>query len=258
MILKSVRMGEGPAVVLLHGLFGAASNWGRIQRRLGGHHTVYALDLRNHGSSPHGRPMDYPTMAADVVETLAAAGAGPFHLLGHSMGGKVAMRLALAHPALVTRLLLADIAPVHYPPHFRDIAAAMQALPLTAGLTRAAASSALEDVAPDPAVRGFLLQNLRFGEAPGWRIGLDEIATGLPAIESWGAAGTYGGPTLVLRGERSDYVQPEHRPLFRALFPAARFATLRDAGHWLHADNPEAFLATVQAFFDAPGARPAA
>jgi esterase len=254
MILKSIRMGEGSPVVLLHGLFGAASNWGRIQRRLAGQHDVLALDMRNHGSSPHGAPMDYATMADDVVETLAAAGVPKFGLLGHSMGGKIAMRLALAHPDRVSRLLLADIAPVSYPPHFRDIAAAMQALPLTPGLTRAEANAALEAAAPDPAIRGFLLQNLRFADPPAWRIGLDEIAAGLPAIESWAAAGTYEGPTLVLRGERSDYVMPEHRPLFRALFPQARFATLRDAGHWLHADNPEGFLATVQAFFARPAA----
>jgi len=254
MILKSIRMGEGSPVVLLHGLFGAASNWGRIQRRLAGQHDVLALDMRNHGSSPHGAPMDYATMAGDVVETLAAAGVPKFSLLGHSMGGKIAMRLALAHPDRVSRLLLADIAPVSYPPHFRDIAAAMQALPLTPGLTRAEANAALEAAAPDPAIRGFLLQNLRFADPPAWRIGLDEIAAGLPAIESWTAAGTYEGPTLVLRGERSDYVMPEHRPLFRALFPQARFATLRDAGHWLHADNPEGFLATVQAFFARPAA----
>lgn len=249
MILKTVRMGEGAPLVLLHGLFGSASNWGRIQRRLAETYTVLALDLRNHGASPHGTPVDYPSMAADVVETLDAAGLGAFGLLGHSMGGKVSMQLALSHPHLVTRLVLADIAPVTYAPHFRDIAAVMRAIPLHPGLTRTEAHAALAEVAPDPVVRGFLLQNLRFGAMPSWRIGLDEIAAGLPSIESWDAAGTYDGPTLVLRGERSDYILPEHRPLFRALFPSARFATLRDAGHWLHADNPDAFLATVQAFF---------
>ena len=248
MILNAVRMGEGGPVVLLHGLFGAASNWGRVQRELAKTHRVIALDLRNHGSSPHDPAISYPIMAADVAETLAAEGVGPVGLVGHSMGGKVAMTLALARPDLVGRLLVADIAPVAYPPHYRTMAAAMQALPLTPGLTRAAANAALEPDAPDPAIRGFLLQSLRFGDRPAWRIGLDEIAAGLPAIEGWTAAGTYDGPTLVLRGERSDYVLPEHRALFRALFPAARFATLRGAGHWLHADAPEAFVATVGTF----------
>ena len=252
MILKTVRMGQGAPptapVVLLHGLFGAASNWGRVQRRLAETRLVLALDLRNHGGSPHDAAVSYEAMAGDVAETLAAEGIGAASLVGHSMGGKVAMQVALAHPAQVSRLVVADIAPVAYPPHYRTMAAAMQALPLRPGLTRAEANAALEADAPDPAIRGFLLQNLRFSEPPAWRIGLDKIAAGLPDIESWSATGRFDGPCLVLRGERSDYIQPEHRPLFRALFPQARFATLRGAGHWLHADAPEAFIATVDAF----------
>ena len=248
MILRTVRMGEGKPIVLLHGLFGAASNWGRVQRRLAEDHLVLALDARNHGASPHDGVFDYPAMAQDVVETLDAEGVGAACVVGHSMGGKTAMHLALSAPHRVERLLLADIAPVSYPPHFRDIAAAMQGIALVPGLTRMEANAALMEVAPDPAVRGFLLQNLRFGERPAWRIGLDEIAAGLPAIERWEASGVYDGPVLVLRGERSDYVLPAHRPLFRALFPRARFATLRDAGHWLHADAPEPFLETVRSF----------
>ena len=248
MILRTVRIGQGRAIVLLHGLFGAASNWGRVQRRLAEDHLVLALDARNHGASPHDAVFDYPAMAQDVIDTLDAEGVAAACVVGHSMGGKTAMHLALAAPHRVERLLLADIAPVSYPPHFRDIATAMQGIALVPGLTRMQANAALEGVAQDPAVRGFLLQNLRFGDPPAWRIGLDEIAAGLPAIERWQAAGTYDGPVLVLRGERSDYVRPEHRPLFRALFPKARFATLRDAGHWLHADAPEAFLETVRSF----------
>ena len=235
--------------MLLHGLFGAASNWGRVQRRLAEAHTVLAMDLRNHGASPHDPAMTYPLMAADVAETIGAElGPGAVGVLGHSMGGKVAMQLALSAPGLVSRLLVADVAPVRYQPHFRAIAAAMQGIALEPGLTRAAAAAALDGVVDDVAVRGFLLQNLRFGERPGWRIGLPEIAAALPDIEGWPGAGRYEGPVLVLRGERSDYVLPEHRPLFRALFPAAKFATLRGAGHWLHADAPDAFLDTVRAF----------
>lgn len=247
MILRAIRRGEGPAVILLHGLFGAASNWGRVQRDLADGHTVLALDARNHGGSAHAAAMDYPVMAQDVLETMDAEGLVDAAIIGHSMGGKTAMHLALAAPHRVRRLLVADIAPVPYPPHFRDIAAAMLAIPLRPGLTRAEASAALESTAPDPAVRSFLLQNLKFGDAPAWRIGLSEIAHALPAIEGWAASGQYEGPTLLLRGERSDYVRPEHRPLVRALFPQAGFATLRGAGHWLHADAPEAFLATAAA-----------
>lgn len=262
MILNTVRMGEGPPVVLLHGLFGAASNWGRVQRMLAPEHSVLAMDARNHGASAHDPAFDYPTMAADVLDTLDAQGVFAAAVLGHSMGGKTAMTIALQAPQRVTRLVVADIAPVSYPVHFRALVGAMLAIPLRLGLTRAEANALLAPVEPDPGVRSFVLQNLRFGatpeQPPRWRNGLAEIAAGLPAIAQ-GVMGrttgeTYPGPVLVLRGERSGYVQPEHRPAFRTLFPDAHFATLRNAGHWLHADAPEAFNTTVAAFFrPAPG-----
>ena len=249
MILHAVDSGGGgAAVVILHGLFGAASNFGVVQRRLSETHRVIAVDLRNHGQSPHDKAMGYTVMAADVAETLASLGVGSCAVVGHSMGGKVAMALALTMPSTVARLLVADIAPVRYPPHFRDIAAAMQALGLRPGLTRADVDAGLSGAVQDPRVRAFLSLNLRLGAAPAWRIGLDEIAQALPSIEGWDLAGRYDGPVLVLAGERSDYILAEHRPAFMALFPHARFASLRGAGHWLHADAPDAFLGTVRAF----------
>jgi len=253
-ILQAVEagsaLGEEPPVVLLHGLFGAAANFAAIQRRLAAARRVIAFDLRNHGASPHDPAMSYSAMAADVLDSLTAMGVPQAALIGHSMGGKVAMQAALLRPDRVTRLLVADIAPVRYDPAFRDIAEAMLTLPLDAGLTRAAADAALATAVPDAAVRGFLLQNLRFGLAPSWRIGLREIAENLPAIEGWDAPpdAHYAGPVLMLRGERSDYIRPEHRPAVRALFPMARFTTLKGAGHWLHADAPDAFVAVAEAF----------
>ena len=248
MKLHTIDVGEGAATVLLHGLFGTATNFASIQKRLAVERRVVAMDLRNHGRSGHDPRMDYPVMAEDVVETMAALGLGEAAVVGHSMGGKVAMTLALRFPERVSRLLIADIAPVVYAPRNGAIAAAMMGLPLEAGFTRAAADAALVPAVPDPAVRQFLLSNLRFGAMPAWRIGLAEITAGLPALEGWAGEGRYDGPTLVLRGERSDYVQPEHRAVFRALFPAVRFAALRDAGHWLHADVPDAFVATLDAY----------
>jgi pimeloyl-ACP methyl ester carboxylesterase len=126
---------------------------------------------------------------------------------------------------------------------------AMGAIPLTPELTRAAADAALVGTVPDAVMRGFLLQNLRFGSRPAWRLGLEEIAAAMPDIEGWpDIADRYDGPALFLAGARSDYIRPEHRPAIRALFPAARFVTLKDAGHWLHADNPSGFVAVVEAF----------
>jgi esterase len=254
----------GPPVVLLHGLFGQARNFGQIQRVLGQRWRVLALDLRNHGASPHAPDMRYATMAEDVLETLAALDALPAALIGHSMGGKVAMRAALLRPDAVERLLVADIAPVVYPPHNQPIVEAMLAVKLHDGLTRAEADAVLADAVPDVSVRAFLLQNLRLGTPPVWRIGLHEIAAAMADIEGWdGPAGgvdasapdaeaTYAGRTLFVAGETSHYIRREDRPAIHALFPAARFVTVKHAGHWVHADNPAGFLAVAEAFLSAP------
>ena len=251
MILHATSRGDGPVLVLLHGLFGQSGNFGAVQRRLAaGGRRVVALDLRNHGASPHAPGMDYATMAEDVHATLGELGLLPCAVLGHSMGGKAAMMLALRHPQAVARLCVADIAPVRYRPQLVTYATAMRDMALSPGLTRAAADAALAPVVADAGERAFLLSNLRLGDAPHWRIGLDEIIAGMDDIQDWpvAEAAPYAGPTLFLAGARSRYVRPEHRPAIAALFPAARFVTLRNAGHWLHADDPEGFLAVVEAF----------
>lgn len=261
MILHTIEMGAGEVgpgagtpVVLLHGLFGQATNFGTVQRRLAaGGRRVLAMDLRNHGASRHIPGMTYPGMAEDVLETLRERHAFPCALIGHSLGGKVAMLAALEAPAAVSRLVVGDIAPVAYPPAHRVLAEAMLAIPLTPGLTRRAADAALATVAP-PAVRAFLLQNLQLGERPYWRINLPAIAAALPTLEDWPRrdVSPYPGPALFIGAARSDYLRSEHRPLIRALFPRALQVTLKDAGHWLHADNPEGFLALIEAFLAAP------
>lgn len=252
MILHGTEAGSGSPVVLLHGLFGSSGNFAAVQRALAASHRVLSFDLRNHGASPHDAAMSYPGMAGDVLDSMAARGIADAAVLGHSMGGKTAMAMALLAPGRVSRLLVADIAPVAYRHNNRAVADALLALPLHPGLTRGEADALLAPAVPDPGVRGFLLQNLRPGADPSWRIGLPEIAAALPGIEGWDVpGGAYPGPVLVIRGERSDFVLPEHRPAFRALFPAARFITLRGAGHWLHADAPAAFIQTVEGFLRA-------
>jgi esterase len=249
MLLNHVDIGSGLPIVLLHGLFGAARNFGTVQRALSPLFHVIAMDARNHGASPHEAGMRYQTLAADVLETLDALGVEPAAVIGHSMGGKTAMTIAVMAPERVARLLVADIAPVPYQHENAAVADAMRAIPLHAGLTRAEAEAALTDAVPIPSVRTFLIQNLQFGPRPHWRIGLDEIATAIPDLEGWETpAGTYSGPTLFVSGAHSDYVQPEHRPVIRALFPTARFVSVKNAGHWLHADNPAGFLSVVEAF----------
>jgi len=250
MILADTTLGDGPPAVLLHGLLGQARNFGAIQRRLAPTNRVIALDLRNHGNSPHAPGMAYPDMADDVLETLAHLDALPCALIGHSMGGKVAMATALAHPSAVSRLLVADIAPVPSPPRFAPILAAMHSLPLPPNLTRATADATLAQTIPDPGMRAFLLQNLAFtGPTPRWKPNLPHLIAGLSDILDWPPfTHQYPGPTLFLAGATSDYILPEHRPVIRALFPTARFAALKGAGHWLHADNPEGFIAVLQSF----------
>jgi esterase len=259
MRLTSIALGEGadgdPPVVLLHGLFGSARNFGSLQKSLAATgKRVIALDLRNHGASPHGADTSYTAVAADVVETLAAMAALPCRLLGHSLGGKVAMRLALDRPAHVERLIVADIAPVAYRHSNQTIAKAMLALPLTPGTTRAEASAALADTVKDAAVRSFLLLNLRFdgGERPSWQIGLSELAAGMDAIQGWEDGGTpYEGPSLFVTGGQSDYVPASAQEAIRGLFPRAAFSVLPKAGHWLHAEDPAGFLTAILPFLDA-------
>ncbi len=259
MRLHSIALGEGadgrPPVVLLHGLFGSARNFGAVQKSLAARTgRVIALDLRNHGMSPHASDTSYAAMAADVAETLAEMGALPCRLLGHSMGGKVAMRLALDRPTLVERLIIADIAPIAYQHGNRAIAEAMLALPLTPGITRAEASAGLADTVSDPQIRSFLLLNLRFGNGapPVWQIGLRELAAGMDALQGWADGGTpYDGPTLCLTGGKSAYVPPSAHDGIRVLFPRVAFTTLPKAGHWLHAEDPAGFLGAVLPFLDA-------
>ena len=251
MILACTEAGEGPPLVLLHGLFGAGQNWGGIRRALAPRYRVLTPDLRNHGTSPRAAAMDYAAMAADVAETMDAAGVSRAAVVGHSMGGKVAMALALGHPARVDRLVVADIAPVRYRPALRAYIAAMQAVPLRPGLTRREADADLAVTIPEAGIRAFLLQSLRFeDDPPSWRLGLDELAAAMPVIEDFAArpGARYDGPVLVMGGETSGYVRPEHHAAFRALFPRVAFTTIPKAGHWLHAENPQGFLAALEPF----------
>jgi esterase len=249
MILHAIQSGEGPPVVLLHGLFGAARNFGALQRALTARFRVIALDMRNHGDSPHAPDMRYPTLAADVRETLCSLGVERAAVIGHSMGGKTAMALALRSPEIVARMLVSDIAPVAYQHDNTSIATALEAIPLSPGLTRQAADAALTRAVPRRDIRAFLLQNLRFGAEPRWTIGLPEIAAAIPDLEGWEAeAARYPGPALFVAGADSNYLMHEHRPLIREHFPNARFVTVKHAGHWVHADNPSGFLSVVEAF----------
>lgn len=250
MELAAIETGDGPPIVVLHGLFGSARNWNMIAKRLGATRRVHALDLRNHGGSPWGEEMDYPSMAGDVAAYIEARGLGPCPVLGHSMGGKAAMWLALSRPGLVSALIAADIAPVAYGQSLLAYVRKMRSLDLSGMTRRAEAEAALADAVPEAGVRSFLMQNLvAEGGELRWRINLPVIEahfddiTGFPDTKA-----SYDGPALFLDGERSDYIKPAHEPAIRRHFPKARIETIRDAGHWLHADQPDAVFQAIRAF----------
>lgn len=246
---QSADPGAHPPLLVAHGLFGSARNWGAIARRLAHDRQVVTVDMRNHGDSPRSPEHSYLAMAGDLAETVAAHG-GRADVLGHSMGGKAAMMLALTEPSLVNRLVVADIAPVEYGHSQMPYVRAMQAVDLSAVNRRSDADAGLAAHVPEPSLRAFLLQSLAVEEGRArWKLNLEALAAQMPAIMTFPAVqASFGGPTLFLTGARSDYVRPEHWPRIRTLFPAARHETLAAAGHWLHADAPAAFVAAVGGF----------
>ncbi len=236
-----------PPLLIAHGLFGSARNWGAIARRLADERQVVAVDMRNHGESPWHETHGYEDMARDLAEVIAAHG-GRMDVLGHSMGGKAAMVLALREPQAVRRLVVADIAPVAYRHTLAHLIEAMRRVDPSRVQRRADAAAQLG--IEDPALRAFLLQSLDIREGR-WRLNLDVLAaemeriTGFPPVE-----GRFEEPVLFLSGAESSYVRPEHRSRIRRLFPAARFAKIPGAGHWLHAERPREFEAAVRAFLN--------
>ena len=240
---------SAPPLLIAHGLFGSARNWGVIARRLSDRREVLAVDMRNHGDSPRFPTQSYADMAADLAGVIAAHG-GRADVLGHSMGGKAAMMLALTEGAMVNRLVVADIAPVAYSHDQTRHITAMRALDLSGLTSRAEADYRLAASVTDPALRAFFLQSLDLkATPPGWRINLDVLEAEMPKIIGWPqVAGHFDGPTLFLSGALSHYVLPDHREAIRTLFPGARFAKLPGAGHWLHAEKPREFEETVRVF----------
>jgi pimeloyl-ACP methyl ester carboxylesterase len=240
---------SAPPLLIAHGLFGSARNWGVIARRLSDRRKVLVVDMRNHGDSPRFPTQSYADMAADLAGVIATHG-GRADVLGHSMGGKAAMMLALTEGAMVNRLVVADIAPVAYSHDQTRHITAMRALDLSGLTLRAEADGRLAAAVTDPALRAFFLQSLDLkATPPRWRINLDVLEAEMPKIIGWPqVAGRFDGPTLFLSGALSRYVLPDHREAIRTLFPAARFAKLPGAGHWLHAEKPREFEETVRVF----------
>lgn len=236
-------------LLIVHGLYGSARNWGVIAKRLSDARQVVAVDQRNHGASPRTESHSYPDMAADLAEVIEAHGA-PMHVMGHSMGGKAAMVLALTRPELIASLTVADIAPVAYGHSQLKYAEAMRGIDLSGIERRSDAQALLEPVIDDPGLVPFFLQSVDV-KTKSWVLNLDTLAREMPKIMEFPeTSGSFTGPTLFLTGAASDYVSREDRPRITALFPQARFVKIPEAGHWLHADKPREFEAAMRAWLD--------
>lgn len=248
--------GAGPPLLILHGMLGSSGNWRSVAKRLGSACHVFALDLRNHGQSPRHERMSYVEMAEDVAEFVRQQKLNGVTVLGHSMGGKTAMMMALEHGSLVERLIVVDIAPVDYPSDHLDYIRAMQAIDLSEVKNRAQADAALRQHVPQIGIRRFLLRSLmqRDGHYE-WSINLSSLALNMQQLSGFpelSADHRYEGKTYFIHGALSNYVQPEHEKKILELFPKARILTIRDAAHWVHYDQPDAFIECVFACLENP------
>lgn len=251
MLLHHTELGSGPPLIVLHGLLGSHQNLLPACRPLAARFRVFAVDLRNHGRSPREDVMHHAAMAGDVERFMTARGLAAAHVLGHSMGGKTAMQLALHHPRRVERLVVADMSPRAAGPRFAKLLQTLRDLPVARLRSRDEAGAALAPVVADEAARRFLLKNLAPDGRGGyrWRVHLEGIAANYDRLrEAVDSALPFPGPALFVRGGRSDYIGADDVAEIHRLFPSAKIVTLPDAGHWVHVDAPDAFARAVGQF----------
>ncbi|MGH7929969.1 MAG: alpha/beta fold hydrolase [Candidatus Binatia bacterium] len=245
--------GDGPPLIILHGLLGSAGNWRSMSRRLGAHYKVFAVDLRNHGRSPHSDIFDYDVMTADLREFTEQQALSRIMLLGHSMGGKVAMQFAIDYSERVDRLAIVDIAPKPYEPSQRDLLEALRSLDLSRYKAFGDVDAALATKVSGASLRQFLLKNLARDENGRlrWKIHLAAIYQNYDKLaRGFAPERTFDRPTLFIRGGRSNYIEDDDAGLIRHIFPRAEIVTLPEAGHWVHVEAPEEFFRTVVNFLN--------
>ena len=253
MQLHFKQLGQGEPLVMLHGLFGSSDNWLGVASRLAPNFHLFLLDLRNHGTSLHNDETNYSIMAADVAEFLETQKLERVNILGHSLGGKVAMQFALDFPARVEKLIVVDIAPRQYSPEHEKIFKALLALDLKKFQTRTQIEDALASEIPDLVLRRFLLKNLKTPVSPSssftWKANLSGLFKNHQTIyEPIVSKTSFEGPALFLRGGKSRYVSEADLPGIKNLFPKAKIETIDRAAHWVHADAPEEFVRLISSF----------
>ncbi len=242
----------GTPLLLIHGLFGSADNWRGIAKKLSKMRQVISVDLRNHGRSFQHPQQNYPLMAADIAEVLAELGIDKVDLLGHSIGGKVAMQFAFDYPLLLNKLIVVDIAPRSYPDSHSQIFKNLMAVNLAQFSQRSEVDKALATMIPEQAVRSFLLMNLTVQDGQlAWRINLNHLFCNYPALlQAVIPTKPIVQPTLFISGDDSDYIGTEDRQQIRQWFSNVQLLRIANAGHWVHADQPEVFCQTVESFLN--------
>jgi pimeloyl-ACP methyl ester carboxylesterase len=251
MQLHYQTLGLGQPLILLHGLFGSADNWGTIAKHFSQYYQVISVDLRNHGRSPHTDSQNYTDMAGDLIELCDSLNLDTIHLLGHSLGGKVAIQFATQYPERINRLIVVDIAMRTYPDAQTYLIDAMMAVDLSTVRSRSEVDQILSSSIDNAKVRQFLLMNLvKTEDYLQWRINLPALKANYPAIrQAVCESAQYDKPCLFIRGERSDYVRDDDVEQIKAHFTQAQFASL-PTGHWVHAEQPQAFIEVVAQFLN--------
>jgi len=244
--------GQGPPLIILHGLFGSSDNWYTVAKTFSSTHRVYLVDQRNHGQSPHSDDFNYQLLAGDLHQFVEEHGLKKVDVIGHSMGGKAAMNAAVKYPDQIEKLVVVDIVPKAYPVHHDRLVAGMKALALDRLSSRAEADSMLAAYVPDASERQFLLKNLvrKTGDGFQWKINLKAIDEHLKELgEGMQYPGKFEAPTLFVRGARSSYFKPGDEDGIRKIFPRAEFVVL-ETGHWVQAESPVEFTKIVLDFLD--------
>ena len=251
--LNYQQLGQGEHVVLIHGLFGSLENLNMVAKNLSQHYCVTSVDVRNHGNSFHQEGMGYTDLAKDVIALMDSLSIQTCHILGHSMGGKIAMQIALSHSQRINKLIVADIAPVEYPAHHLAIIEGLQSIDLTKVQKRIDADNQLAKYVDDVGVRQFLLRNISINKQGifNFKCNLNNIEQGYQQIMQSNDRQdnqNFSGNTLFIKGGNSDYILPEHQSIIGAMFPNAKAKIIQGAGHWLHAEKTAAFNKIVVDF----------
>ena len=250
-MLHSESFGQGPDILFLHGLFGAGDNWRSIGRALSEQYRIHLLDLPNHGHSPWTDNPDLPSLAEAVADWADQQGLTRFHLLGHSMGGKVAMQMALnAHAERIERLIIVDIAPKAYAPHHQDVFAGLRAVDFDSATDRKTVEAQLTPYVQDAGIRQFLLKSLYKKDGRlAWRFNVDVLESKYDAVAcAPQVSQPFTGPTLFIKGMNSQYIEAQDQDTIRSLFPEAKAKLIEGAGHWPHAEKPSAFKQILEGF----------